>query len=260
MSTPVLELQGITKRFGAVQALRDVNLALLPGTVTGLMGDNGAGKSVTMKVLCGALQPDGGRILLRGEPVNFRKPKEAAKTGVAVVYQDLALANNRDVAANVFLGRELTTFGFLRRGAMQMESRRVLDELSIRIPDVRLRVADMSGGQRQCIAIARAVHQGGDVLLLDEPTAALGPEQQENVLRLIEQVRDQGRTVVVVSHNVDHVLRVCDEVVVMQAGRTTRPLDARTTSSSRIVELVMGGHLSDEGPPAHRSVTQDVTL
>lgn len=238
--SPVLELRGIEKRFGGVHALRGVDLQLHQGRVTGLMGDNGAGKSTTMKIICGVYQPDAGTMLVHGKPVTLRSPREAQDAGIAVVYQDLALVNERDVAANVFLGREQTRFGFVLRKQMSVAAQECLDELAIRIPSIRSLVGGLSGGQRQSIAIARAVDQGGDIVLLDEPTAALGPEQQRQVLSLVGRLRDQGKAVVIVSHNVDHVMEVCDDVVVMQGGRATPAINTTDTTEEQLVALVMG--------------------
>ncbi|MFE7215500.1 ATP-binding cassette domain-containing protein [Streptomyces sp. NPDC057611] len=241
----VLAGTGIRKRFGGVEALRGVDISIEEGEVVGLMGDNGAGKSTLMKVLCGAVRPDGGTITMNGGPVQLRSPRDATAHGIAVVYQDLALVDQRDVATNVFLGREPRRGLVVDRGRMRREARSVLDELSIRIASVRLPVGGLSGGQRQCIAIARAVHQGGRVVLLDEPTAALGPEQQANVLKLITRLKERGTAVIVVSHNVDHVLAVCDRVVVMRAGQVQGVRDARSTNAATIVGLILGDIAAD---------------
>ncbi|WP_406516198.1 ATP-binding cassette domain-containing protein [Streptomyces sp. NBC_00873] len=237
---PVLEVADIRKRFGGVEALRGVSLTIAEGEVIGLMGDNGAGKSTLMKVLCGAIRPDSGTLIMAGQPLSMRSPRDAAAHGISVVYQDLALVNQRDVATNVFLGQEPRRGFVVDRRRMRREARAVLDELSIRIPSVRLPVGGLSGGQRQCIAIARAVHQGGKVVLLDEPTAALGPEQQANVLKLITELRSRGTAVAVVSHNVDHVLAVADRVVVMRAGQVQGVRDVHSTSAADVVGLILG--------------------
>lgn len=236
----VFEARGIRKRYGGVEALRGVDLQIASGEVVGLMGDNGAGKSTLMKVLCGAVRPDEGELTVDGEPFAMRSPRDADRHGIAVVYQDLALVDQRDVATNVFLGREPRRRMMVDRARMRREARAVLDDLSIRIASVRLPVGGLSGGQRQCIAIARAVHQGGRLVLLDEPTAALGPEQQANVLRLITDLRSRGTAVVVVSHNVDHVLAVADRVVVMRAGAVQGVRPVASTTASEIVGLILG--------------------
>lgn len=242
---PVLEVTDITKRYGGVEALCGVSLRIAEGEVVGLMGDNGAGKSTLMKVLCGAVRADGGTITLDGRVVSMRSPRDAVANGIAVVYQDLALVDQRDVATNVFLGQEPSRYLMVDRGRMRREARAILDDLSIRIPSVRLPVSGLSGGQRQCIAIARAVHQGGSVVLLDEPTAALGPEQQANVLRLITTLKERGTSVVVVSHNVDHVLAVADRVVVMRAGQIQGVRDVHLTSPTDVVGLILGDTAAD---------------
>ncbi|MYS81072.1 ATP-binding cassette domain-containing protein [Embleya scabrispora] len=241
----VLEVADIRRRFGGVEALRGVSLGIDEGEVVGLMGDNGAGKSTLMKVLCGSVRPDSGTMTLDGKPLSLRSPRDAAAHGIAVVYQDLALVDQRDVATNVFLGREPRRGLVVDRRLMRREARTVLDELSIRIPSVRLPVGGLSGGQRQCIAIARAVHQGGRIVLLDEPTAALGPEQQANVLKLIKTLKERGTAVIVVSHNVDHVLAVADRVVVMRAGLVQGVRDVHSTSAADVVGLILGSVAAD---------------
>lgn len=250
------QARGIAKRYGGVQALRDVDLTIGAGEVVGLMGDNGAGKSTLMKILCGAVRPDSGTMEMHGTPITMRSPRDAAQHKIAVVYQDLALVDQRDVATNVFLGREPRRGFVVDRKRMRREARAVLDDLSIRIASVRLPVGGLSGGQRQCIAIARAVHQGGELVLLDEPTAALGPEQQANVLRLITELRSRGTAVVVVSHNVDHVLQVADRVVVMRAGAVQGVLAVPTTSAAQVVGLILG---STPGVPPSAEASSDRT-
>jgi ABC-type sugar transport system ATPase subunit len=236
----LLEARKISKRFGGVLALKDVDFSISSGEVIGLMGDNGAGKSTLMKMLAGAHRPDSGTLALRGEPIELRSPRDAAAYGIAVVYQDLALVDSRDVAANVYLGREPTKFGFLRKKEMRAKAREVIDDLGIRIQSVRTPVGGMSGGQRQVVAIARAVHQGGDIVLLDEPTAALGPEQQANVLALIRTLSSRGKTVVVVSHNIEHVMAVADKIVVMRAGQVAGIRNVADTTAEAIIHLIMG--------------------
>ena len=237
----LLDVRDVSKRFGGVQALDGISFSVERGEVLGLMGDNGAGKSTLMKTLAGAHRPDSGGLVFRGEDIVLRSPRDAAAQGIAVVYQDLALVNTRDVAANVYLGRELTNrVGFLRRREMRAQAREVIDSLSIRIRSVRSPVGGMSGGQRQSVAVARAVHQGSELVLLDEPTAALGPAQQANVLELIRKLRDQGTTVIVVSHNIEHVMAVCDRIVVMRAGRVAGIRTVAATSATEVIHLIMG--------------------
>ena len=257
--TTLLEARGISKRFGGVQALNNVDFSASAGEVIGLMGDNGAGKSTLMKTLAGAHQPDDGTITLRGEaspcaPRGTRPPREFQWSS-----RISALVDTRDVAANVYLGRELTRFGFLRKKEMRANARDVVNNLGIRIESVRTNVGGMSGGQRQGVAIARAVHQGGDIVLLDEPTAALGPEQQANVLDLIRTLRRQNKTVIVVSHNVDHVMAVADRVVVMRAGRVAGVRTVAETTPEEIIHLIVGTlDVSPSGIRRHQDAEQSI--
>jgi ABC-type sugar transport system ATPase subunit len=235
-----LKVRGISKRYGGVQALKSVDFDCSPGEVIGLMGDNGAGKSTLVCILCGAEQPDAGTIEFNGQEVSFRGPQHAAELGISVVYQDLALVGLMDVARNVFLGHEPTRFGFVQIRKMRKEAGEILSNLKIRISSTRLAVESLSGGQRQSIAIARAVRLGGSLVLLDEPTAALGPEQQANVLRIISELKNEGRTIIVISHNIDHILAVSDRIMVMRAGELAGVRDTKTTSAQEIVGLIVG--------------------
>lgn len=237
--TVLLEARHISKRFGGVQALSDVSFDVRAGEVLGLMGDNGAGKSTLMKTIAGAHRADSGTITIGGDQVTLNSPRDAAAAGIAVVYQDLALVDQKDVAANVFLGRELTKFGFLDRKRMRAEAEEVVRDLGVKIRSMRLPVGGMSGGQRQGVAIARAVHLGGRLVLLDEPTAALGPEQQENVLALIRRLQAQGNAVILVSHNIDHVMAVCDRILIMREGRVAGLKVVEETNSLEVIQLVM---------------------
>jgi ABC-type sugar transport system ATPase subunit len=239
-SPALLQARGISKAFGHVQALSDVDFAVHEGEVVALVGDNGAGKSTLMKVLCGAHRPDRGSLTMDGEEVVFRSPADTRDAGIAVVYQDLALVDTRDVARNMFLGREPRRGLVLDRGRMLRESRATLDRLRIRVPSVRAPVSVLSGGQRQAVAIARAIHQGGRLVIMDEPTAALGVEQQRNVLRLIEDLHAHGTAVVMVSHNLAHVFDVCGRIVVMRAGRIAGVRPTADTTPEQIVQLIVG--------------------
>jgi ABC-type sugar transport system ATPase subunit len=236
---PLLEARGISKAYGHVRALSDVDLNVGHGETVALVGDNGAGKSTLLKIICGALQPDAGEISLAGEPTTFASPSDAAKCGIAVVYQDLALVDTRDIAANVFLGREPGRI-FVSRRLMRREARRVLDELKIAAPSMRTLVGQLSGGQRQTVAIARAVHQGGRLVLLAEPTAALGVEGQRKVLKLIDDLREQGSSVVVISHNLEHVFSVADRIVVLRGGRLVGARRKSEASPEEIVQMIVG--------------------
>jgi ABC-type sugar transport system ATPase subunit len=236
----LLEARGISKSFLHVQALDAVDFRVAPGEVVALVGDNGAGKSTLMKTLCGAYQPDAGSIVFDGRPVTLRTPRDAIALGIAVVYQDLALVDHRDVASNVFLGREPTRGAAVDKPRMVREAREVLDNLKVTIPSVQTLVGLLSGGQRQAVAIARAVHQGGRLIFMDEPTAALGVREQAKVLRLIEDLRSQGTAVVVVSHNLQHVFSVADRIVVLRGGRNAGERIKVETTPEDIVRLIVG--------------------
>ncbi|MCD6059641.1 MAG: transporter ATP-binding protein [Thermomicrobiales bacterium] len=237
---PLLEARGISKSFLHVQALDDVDFWVDPGEVVALVGDNGAGKSTLMKTLCGAYQPDAGSIVFDGRPVAMRTPRDAIALGIAVVYQDLALVDHRDVASNVFLGREPTRGAAVDKPRMVREAREVLNNLKVTIPSVQTLVGLLSGGQRQAVAIARAVHQGGRLIFMDEPTAALGVREQAKVLRLIEDLRSRGTAVVVVSHNLQHVFSIADRIVVLRGGRNAGERIKAETTPEDIVRLIVG--------------------
>lgn len=215
---PVLRLRGISKNFGAVSALTDIDLDVHPGEVVALVGDNGAGKSTLVKVLAGVHQPTSGTIHFNGRPVTMSDPSAALSLGIATVFQDLALCENLDVVANIFLGRELKPLR-LDETAMEVRAWTLLNELSARIPSVRIPIAALSGGQRQTVAIARSLLLEPKVILLDEPTAALGVAQTAEVLNLIERVRDRGLGVVMISHNMEDVRAVADRIVVLRLGK-----------------------------------------
>ena len=217
-SPPVLSLRGIGKQFGAVSALADIDLDVHAGEVVALVGDNGAGKSTLVKVLAGVHQASAGTMTFCGQPVTLRGPGEALALGIATVFQDLALCENLDVVANIFLGRELGRFQ-LDEVAMEVRSWTLLNELAARIPSVREPVASLSGGQRQTVAIARSLLLEPRLIILDEPTAALGVAQTAEVLNLIERVRARGLGIVMVSHNMEDVRAVADRIVVLRLGR-----------------------------------------
>ena len=222
--TPIVEMRDIKKHFGAVQALRGVTLSLQRNEVLGLMGDNAAGKSTLMKVLSGAYIPDGGGVYIEGEPVHFTSPLDARRTGIEMVYQDYALSNNLDVAANVFMGREVTRaeFGPLRvldYAYMEQETTNLIDRLKIRLPSVRQKVERLSGGQRQAVAIARATAFDAKVIIMDEPTAALSVAAIDQVIDLIRELKAQGASIIIISHRLEDVFRVADRMVVLRQGR-----------------------------------------
>jgi ABC-type sugar transport system ATPase subunit len=239
--TPLLEARGISKTFLHVTALEGVDFAVYPGETVALVGDNGAGKSTLMKILCGAYQADRGQLFVDGKEVAIRNPNDAKSHGIAVVYQDLALVNQRDVACNVFLGREPKRGGIIvDKARMVRESQHVLQRLKINIPSVYSQVGYLSGGQRQAVAIARAVQQGGRLLFMDEPTAALGVQEQGKVLRLLEDLKAHGAAMVIVSHNLQHVFHVADRIVVMRGGRNAGERPKAGCTPEEIVRLIVG--------------------
>ena len=215
---PVLSLRGISKNFGAVSALTDIDLDVQAGEVVALVGDNGAGKSTLIKVLSGVHQPTAGTMTFAGKPVTLSGPSDSLALGIATVFQDLALCENLDVVANIFLGKELRPMQ-LDEVSMEIRAWTLLNELSARIPSVREPVASLSGGQRQTVAIARSLLLDPKLILLDEPTAALGVAQTAEVLDLIERVRDRGLGVIMISHNMEDVRAVADRIVVLRLGR-----------------------------------------
>jgi D-xylose transport system ATP-binding protein len=237
---PVLALRGVSKHFGAVQALSEVELEVHRGQVVALVGDNGAGKSTLIKIIAGVYQPDAGDIVWEGRPVHLATPNAALALGIATVYQDLALCDNLDVVGNLFLGREIKRFSVLDEVVMEKRSRGLLQTLSIRIPSVRIPVASLSGGQRQTVAIARSLLGEPKIVLLDEPTAALGVEQTAQVLDLVERLRDQQHGVIVISHNMEEVRAVADVVAVLRLGRNNGFFDGRHTTNEEIISAITG--------------------
>ncbi|MER5973471.1 MULTISPECIES: ATP-binding cassette domain-containing protein [unclassified Streptomyces] len=239
-ATPVLALRGVSKRFGAVQALTDVHLEIHPGEVVALVGDNGAGKSTLVKTIAGVHPIDEGVIEWEARPVRIDRPHDAQELGVATVYQDLALCDNLDVVANLFLGRELRRAGVIDEVAMEKRAKELLDTLSIRIPSVRIPIASLSGGQRQVVAIARALIGEPKVVILDEPTAALGVEQTAQVLDLVERLRERGLGVILISHNMADVKAVADRVAVLRLGRNNGVFPVKDTSHEEIIAAITG--------------------
>lgn len=248
-ATPLLEARGITKAYGNVAALTGIDFKLDRGEIVGLVGDNGAGKSTLVKTLCGAHQPTGGQIFLEGEEVNFTSPKESREQGIEVVYQDLALANELSVAENIFLGREMKQPGFLgmigtmNRRAMRESAVETLESLAIEIKSVETRCGTMSGGQRQAVAVARAIMWGSKVLLLDEPTAALAVAESDKIAGLVAGVKDKGVGVILVSHNLPQVHDLCDRVVVLLRGRVVTELRRGEYSIDDMVSWITGAAL-----------------
>jgi simple sugar transport system ATP-binding protein len=236
-------LRGIRKVFGSIEALRGVDLDINGGECLGLVGDNAAGKSTLTKVLAGTYIPEAGTVSLDGEPVRFSGPADARLRGIEMVYQDLSLCDTIDVAGNLFLGREITRGGFLDRGAMQRHAREMLGALGIRIPNLSANVETLSGGQRQSIAIARAASFRPRVLIMDEPTSALAVAEVEAVLNLIDRVKAGGVAVVLITHRLQDLFRVCDRVAVMYEGLKVAERRIGETNLEELIRLIVGeGH------------------
>jgi len=256
MSEPLLELIGINKSFGPVHVLHDVNFTVRPGEVTALVGDNGAGKSTLIKCVAGIYPMDHGEVRFRGRPVTIHSPKEAADLGIEVVYQDLALADNLDIVQNMFLGRERGLPIWMDESSMEQAARETLASLSVRtVKSVRTLVSSLSGGQRQTVAIAKAVLWDSKVVLLDEPTAALGVAQTRQVLDLVRRLAEQGLGVVLISHNMADVFEVADRISVLYLGRMVADLPIKETTHSQVVELITAGRSGDLGLARPEQVT-----
>ena len=245
--TPVLEARGLVKRFGQVIALNETDFDLFPDEITAIIGDNGAGKSTLIKVLSGAFQPDEGELLLDGERVRFRSPLDARRVGIETVYQELAVAPALDIAANIFLGRELRRRGpagrllrALDKRTMRREAARHLSELQIRIPSIGQAVENLSGGQRQGVAVARAAAWGKRLVIMDEPTAALGVKETRQVLDLILRVRERGLPVILISHDMPHVFELADRIQIMRLGRRVAVVTPQTHSMPEAVAIMTG--------------------
>jgi simple sugar transport system ATP-binding protein len=245
-SPSLLEVRNVQKHFGRVVALREANFALRPNEVHAIVGDNGAGKSTLIKIISGVFQADGGEIAINGRPVTIANPREARELGIETVYQDLALADHLDAASNLFLGREvlrpppLSWFGFLDKRTMRRRAQEEMRRLKIGIQSVDQPVLRLSGGQRQAVAVARAIAWGTQIVILDEPTAALGVRESSMVLELITEVRSQGVAVVMISHNLPEVFAVADRITVLRHGRTIVSLDKTETSLDAVVGMMTG--------------------
>jgi D-xylose transport system ATP-binding protein len=245
-TTPLLTATGVTKRFGPVEALRDVDFEVYAGEVVALVGDNGAGKSTLVKAIAGIDRPDTGSVWINGREVDISSPRDATNLGIATVYQDLALCDNLDVVDNIFLGQEEMVPGagqlthHLDEMAMEQRTHELLEHLAVTIVDVRAEVGTLSGGQRQQVAIARSLLGDPKVVLLDEPTAALGVRQTRQVLQLIRRLAEQGHGVVVISHNLENVFAVADRIVVLRLGRVAGSFDTSSTSKQEIVAAITG--------------------
>ncbi|MCW2778862.1 MAG: monosaccharide transporter ATP-binding protein family [Frankiales bacterium] len=244
----LLSLRGVNKSFGAVHVLQDVDFDAYAGQVTALVGDNGAGKSTLVKCFAGINSVDTGTITFEGKPVTIADPRAASALGIEFVYQDLALADNLDITQNMFLGREIRRFGFLRDGEMERKARETLTSLSVRtVSSVRQQVSSLSGGQRQTVAIAKAVLWNSRVVVLDEPTAALGVAQTRQVLDLVRRLADQGLGVILISHNMNDVMEVADRVAALYLGRIAAEVLTKDSSTTQIVELITAGRSGDIG-------------
>ena len=246
--TPVLEVRAAVKRFGGVLALNEASLTLGRGEILALLGDNGAGKSTLIKSISGAYHLDGGQIVVDGQPATFKHPSDARTVGIETVYQDLALFDNLPAAANFYAGREMVApgkigrgWGFLRERKMFTETTQTLEKLRVRIPSLTLPVGLMSGGQRQAIAVARAVAFATKVVLLDEPTAALGLRESRQVLDLVRSLPEHGVSVILISHNLEHVIEVADRAVVLRRGRIVGEEIPTPETHERLVSLIVGG-------------------
>ncbi|HEY0486829.1 MAG TPA: ATP-binding cassette domain-containing protein [Mycobacteriales bacterium] len=248
MTTPLLSLRGVNKSFGAVHVLQDVDFDAYAGQVTALVGDNGAGKSTLVKSIAGIHGFDSGEYRFDGDLVHVTTPKHASALGIEVVYQDLALCDNLDIVHNLFLGREITKNGRLDEAAMERRAKETLAGLSVRtVKSIRQQVASLSGGQRQTVAIARSVIWNSKVVILDEPTAALGVAQTEQVLKLVRRLADNGLAVVLISHNLNDVFAVADRIAVLYLGRTAAQVDAKDVTSNQVVELITAGRSGSIG-------------
>ena len=251
-----LEVRGVTKRFGALVVLRGIDLVLRPGEVLGLVGDNGAGKSTLVKILSGFQQQDEGQVIVGGERVRFHSVADARAHGIETVYQDLALIPQLPVYLNLFLGHELTTMGplrFLDKREMRRLSRQYLDDIKIRVPSVDAEAVQLSGGQRQAVAVARAVRAATKILLLDEPLAAMGARESRLIIDLVKDLAASGRvSIIVIDHNYAHLFELCDRINVMQGGRITTDQSVKETSLEQLTELMISSYRQelDEIPRA----------
>lgn len=246
MSDALLEVRGLSKHFGAIRALNDFDMTINRGEVVALAGDNGAGKTTMIKTISGVFQPTAGEIRLKGAPVHFATPQEARDRGIETIYQDLALADNLSIGANIFLGREPMTrmFGFLPvldRKAMRKAARETMALLDFHVSRLDAPVSNFSGGQRQAVAIGRAVHWDAQILIMDEPTAALGVPEQRKVIALIHQLKAQGRGIIFISHNLQDIFAVSDRIIVMRRGIKAGERRISETSHDEVVKLMIGG-------------------
>ena len=242
MSTPLLSLKGINKSFGPVHVLKDVNFDVYPGQVTALVGDNGAGKSTLIKCIAGIYTPESGEFIFEGNSVTIDGPRAATALGIEIVYQDLALCDNLDIVHNMFLGREEKKGITLNETSMESLARKTLDGLNVRtVKSIRQTVSSLSGGQRQTVAIARAVLWNSKVVVLDEPTAALGVAQTEQVLNLVRRLADNGLAVVLISHNLNDIFQVADNIAALYLGNMAAQVKKSDVTTNQVIELITTG-------------------
>ncbi len=248
MSNPLIELSGIKKSFGPVDVLKGVDLKVYPGRVTALVGDNGAGKSTLIKGIAGVQPYDDGVVTFEGQVVDLQNPRQSSALGIEVVYQDLALCENLDIVQNMFLGREELTAGTLNEADMEFAAAKALQSLSVRtVKSLRQKVSSLSGGQRQTVAISRTVLRDAKLVILDEPTAALGVAQTEQVLNLVRRLADNGLAVIVISHNLQDVFQVADDVAVLYLGNMVAQLETKKTTHSEVIGYITGLKSQKEG-------------
>lgn len=253
-STPLVEMKGMNKSFGGLHAVQDVSLDLHPGEVVGVVGHNGAGKTVLMKMLSGALQRDTGEIRIRGEPANIQTPRDAQRYGIETIYQTLALADNLDAPGNLFLGRELVTrFGMLDDDTMEAQTREVLHRLNPNFTNIKDPVRNMSGGQRQSVAIARAIHFNANILIMDEPTAALGPYETSMVTELTRQLRSEGIGIFMISHDLHDVFDLSDRIMVMKNGHSVGLYNKGEVTQDDVLSLIIAGQLPEGWQPRNQA-------
>lgn len=242
MASPILSLKRVNKSFGPVHVLKDVDFSAYAGKVTALVGDNGAGKSTLIKCIAGIYTPETGEFIFEGKPVTISGPRDATALGIEIVYQDLALCDNLDIVHNMFLGREEISGITLNESSMESLAKKTLDGLSVRtVKSIRQKVASLSGGQRQTVAIARAVLWNSKVVILDEPTAALGVAQTEQVLKLVRQLADNGLAVIVISHNLNDVFQVADNIAAMYLGSMAAQVEKNSVTQNDVVRLITTG-------------------
>ena len=242
MASPILSLKRVNKSFGPVHVLKDVDFSAYAGKVTALVGDNGAGKSTLIKCVAGIYTPETGEFIFEGNPVTISGPRDATALGIEIVYQDLALCDNLDIVHNMFLGREEISGITLNESSMESLAKKTLDGLSVRtVKSIRQKVASLSGGQRQTVAIARAVLWNSKVVILDEPTAALGVAQTEQVLKLVRQLADNGLAVIVISHNLNDVFQVADNIAAMYLGSMAAQVEKNSVTQNDVVRLITTG-------------------